>query len=171
MIYLVASFLLVNATHGYLLVSQRKNSPATISYHSVKSQATLLLYVLTHLIAGTLLALFVLSEFGVTNKWLIAITFVTVLAEWAQALVPAKGKYDKPHTLLAGIMAVGLLAIVLICSLTAETSSLARLTGLLVVGISLLFFGFVKYPPRQGFWKLQFIGQILLYLQMFILLY
>lgn len=171
MIYLVISFLLVNTTHGYLLFSQRKDSPATISYHSVKSQFTLLLYILTHLSAGVLLALFVVSEFGTMNKGLIAITSIAVLAEWAQALIPAKGKYDKAHTILAGIMATGLVTIVLICTFMTGTSTLVRLTGSLVVGIALLFFSFAKYPPRAGFWKLQFIGQTLLYLQMFLLVY
>lgn len=129
------------------------------------------MYVLTHLIAGILLGLFVLQEFGVSNRFLILATAFAVVAEWIQAIVPAKGKHEKTHTIFAGIMALSLILIVLGATLIVDTPIFVKVLGFGVVATTLSFIFRIRYPLPNDFWKLQFLGQTLLYFQMFLLLY
>lgn len=172
MIYLIASFIIVNITHGLLLINLRGDHPGSISYHAIKNSRTLLFYRAGHFVAGLLLGLLVLSKFttGPYAAVVIAITIVSILAEWAQAIVPAKGKSDKLHTILAAIMALSMVALGLVCTILFSPNLMIYAVNMVIFGVLLSLFMFSKYPPRSYFWKLQFIGQNLLYLQILLLI-
>lgn len=171
MVYLVISFFIVNILHGYLLVNQRQASPQSISYHSIKNRLTLICYAVVHILAGVLLGLFIKTEFGLDNILLVTVAAIAILAEWIQAVLPAKGKTDKAHTAAAGVMALFLILLVLICTFIVNPPAITWLIGVPICLALLFFLSQVRYPPAKNTWKMQFIGQNLLYLQMFLLVY
>ena len=173
MLYLVASFIVTNTLHGWLVFGGRGGNPATISYHSVKNRRTLLVYIGGHLVSGLLLWLFVNQLFGAHQKTavILAVTSVAVLSEWLQALLPAKGKTDTIHTVFATIMAASMALLVLLCTVFFAPNRLILAMNLLLSAVVASFFLFIRYPPKAGTWKLQFAGQVILYLQIFLLVY
>ncbi len=170
MSYLFASFVLVNLYHGWLVLDQRDVSPASLSYHSVKNRFTLGGYMLVHLLAGILLTLFIYSEFGFGYLGLTLIGVVAVVSEWLQALLPAKGRTDKLHTVFAGLMSISLIILVMVAGSLSQAPEVLKIINLALCSLLLGACVFVRYPPKKGFWKLQFFGQSMLYVQMFILL-
>lgn len=171
--YFVASIIVTNLLHGWLVFSQRANSPATISYHSIKNKRTLLIYIIGHLISGVLLWLFAKDFFGgrPQTTLVLALTALAVVSEWLQALVPAKGKTDTIHTFFATIMAASMALLVLLCTVFFSPNKLVLAINLLLSTVVASFLLFIRYPPKAGTWKLQFAGQIILYLQIFLLVY
>lgn len=169
--YLIASFVVTNLLHGWLVLSQRGKNPASISYHSVKNRTTLLIYIGGHLISGSLLWLFVNDLFrGYSQMPLIlGVTAVAAISEWLQALLPASGKTEKLHTLFATIMASSMALLVLLCTIFFAPSQVVFLLNVTLSAIVGSFFFFIRYPPKKGMWKLQFAGQIILYTQLFLL--
>lgn len=170
--YLLLSFIIVNALHGWLVIAHYPRNPATLSYHTLKDRRTLYLYGLTHFVNGILLLGFAREVFiGKPGaEILIAIVFVAVIAEWLQAALPARGKTNIAHTIFAGIMAITMLSLGFIATFEFATTGLEFLGGLFISAVLTVFMLFAQYPPRRNFWQLQFLGQSLLYLQMFILL-
>ncbi len=173
MLYLLASFLLTNTLHGWLVFSHRGKNPASISYHSVKNKTTQLTYIGGHLISGMLLWLFVNELFsGYPQTYIVlGVTAVAVLSEWLQALLPASGKTDKIHTVFATIMASSMALLVLLCTIFFAPNRPVFLINLTLSAVVGSFFFFIRYPPKMGTWRLQFAGQIILYLQIFLLVY
>jgi ABC-type uncharacterized transport system permease subunit len=110
----------------------------------------------------------VLTEFK--GVLVFAIAGVAVITECLQAVLPAKGKTDKLHTVFAVIMAFSLALLVLVCTILFAPSRLILGINLLISLVVFSFFSVTRYPPAKGTWKLQFIGQALLYLQMFLVL-
>lgn len=170
--YLFLSFLLVNLLHGYLLYDHRQSHPATISYHASKNNRTLIIYAVGHLIAGVLLALVVSDNF-LTDSYKVAIiatAATAVITEWLQAIFPAKGKTDVLHTVFAVIMAFSMVLLGFLCTIVFSSNQFVQAINLTITAILVSFLVVVRYPPRNYFWKVQFIGQLLLYLQMFLIL-
>jgi ABC-type Fe3+-siderophore transport system permease subunit len=171
--YLLASFILTNLLHGWLVLSQRGKNPASISYHSVKNRTTLLVYICGHLLSGALLWLLVNDLFGneAQSHIILGVTSVAVLSEWLQALLPARGKTDKTHTVFATVMASSMALLVVLCTLFFAPNRCILAINLMLSAIVVSFFFFIRFPPKPGTWKLQFAGQIILYLQVFLLVY
>lgn len=171
--YLIASFLITGILHGWLIVSQWGNNPSTLSYHAVKTKTSLRIYTITHLVTAVLLWLFMSQLFG-GNKWswlILLIAGVAAVAECLQAVIPSKGKGDVPHTVFAVIMAFSMWLLGLICTILFAGEPLLfwfNIIASLCVGS---FFFTVRYPPKPGLWRLQYAGQFVLYLQIFLLVY
>lgn len=169
--YLIASFVLTGLLHGWLVVHHRGNNLSTLSYHAVKTKRSLQIYTLSHLINGVLLWLFVNDLFSEhPQSWVILmVTAVAVIAEWAQAVIPARDKYDIPHTIFATIMAFSMWLVGILCTLFFAPSSLVFWFNIVTSAILGSFFIAVRHPPKPGFWKLQYLGQFILYFQILIL--
>jgi len=113
--------------------------------------------------------MFVISTFAGRPYYsiILTVTVVTIISEWLQAVVPARGKTDVAHTVLATAMAAGLALLVLLCTIFYAPNKFVLFTNLMLSTLIASFFLSTRYPPRPYLWKLQFTGQIILYLQMF----
>jgi hypothetical protein len=102
----VASGLIVNGVHGYLLWSQRDERKWSISVHAARDRRTYTIYLIGHLLAGLFFALFA-YEFFVTIhdlQWLFWLSILGLMFEYIQAILPAKGKTNTTHAVTAYAM-------------------------------------------------------------------
>lgn len=128
----VASGILVNGTHGYLLWSQRNERKWSISSHAALDRRTYLIYLIGHLSAGTLFAIFSYRFFAGIHKaeWLFWLSLIGIAFEYAQALLPARGKTDKAHASAAYAMFVSYTIVVMLAMITLDLSNLTRVFAL-----------------------------------------
>lgn len=170
--YLLASFLLINVVHGYLLISHRANRNLTISERAAKNNKTLSLYVFGHLLNGTLFAIFAYNLFISTSSspLLFAVAVAGIISEWSQALIPARGEYDKPHTAIAFLMSVLMTTLGTLGAILLPVSSSAQILVLFISFVILWGYPLAVLLPRRYFWVIEMVNINLFYLQMFILL-
>lgn len=171
MSYLIASFFMSMSLHGWLVFRHWNDNPASISYHAVQGRLEFRVYMAGHVVNGLLVGGFVYDLFyGRPNFGIVAaIAVVAILAEWLQAFIPAKDKTDKTHTFFASVMAASMALFALACTLLYAPNSTVRLINFSLSIILFSFLAFISYPPKQGFWKLQLAGQLLVYVQVFLL--
>ncbi len=114
---LILSALLINGVHGSLLVFHKTKRKWTISEHAILGKKSFLVYVIGHLLNGILFLIFARNYFlGVVSmKGIFALSVWTVAFEYIQALLPAKGKTNVPHTIAALTMWVSFLSLGLLC--------------------------------------------------------
>jgi hypothetical protein len=172
MIFLLLSFVLAALMHSYVVFYGRQKHPETLSTHAVLSSNSLLVYRLGHAINGGIIGLMVYSAFlgGSYDSWVILATFLAVLSEWAQAVIPAKGKTDVAHTIIAALMAYSMLVLVAILTIDFAANNFVFWFNIISLLVVLSFTFHVRYPPRSYFWKLQLVGQSVLYFNLFLLL-
>lgn len=170
--YLVASFLLINAVHIYLLAAHRANRNLTISERAAKNNAALALYVAGHLINGALFAIFAYSFFlhKSSEPLLFAVAALGVISEWSQALIPARGEYDKPHTMIAYLMSALMTLLGAMSAILLPASSNVQRLILAITFIILWGYPLAAVLPRRYFWVIEMVNINLFYLQMFILI-
>lgn len=116
--FVIASGLIVNGVHAWLLWSQRHERKWSISVHAAKDKQTYKIYLVGHLLAGLFFALFA-YDFYVNDhdkQWLFWLTCVGLTFEYIQAILPAKGKTNMAHAVTAYAMFISY-AIVAILSL------------------------------------------------------
>ncbi|MCA9309009.1 hypothetical protein KC973_01405 [Candidatus Saccharibacteria bacterium] len=150
----------------------RGKNPTTLSYHAIATRASQIVYLIVHLILGVLLWLIMTRNFGIAanDSVLYVLTLTAVFSEWGQAVVPAKGRSDVAHTILATIMALSMTLVPVFLVFRLSASFVVELMISISTILVLSLFIFVRYPPRPGTWKLQLLGQLALYTQMFILI-
>lgn len=171
MSYFLASFIVSGVLHGWLVYRHRNDNPASISYHAMRGSLEHGLFVVGHLLNGLLIVLFVNELFISQSSSLVVLILTGVVAgsEWLQAVLPARGKTDRLHTVMATIMALSMTILVLCLSLLYAPNK-AVLAINVVASLSLLLMSTqIKHPPPEGTWKIQLSGQLLLYLQLFLL--
>ncbi len=103
---LLLSAFFINGVHGWLLYYHRGNRKWSISEHAALDKKSYFLYVLGHLLGGAFWLVFAKVYFvdTVHLDWLFALSIWVVGFEYLQALLPAKGKTNKLHTIAALIM-------------------------------------------------------------------
>lgn len=119
--YLIMSAFCVNGGHGYLLWSQRHERKWSLSVHAIKSRRSHAFYIAAHTLGGLFFVLFAKGFFIDTHNaaGLFYLSMATYLFEIIQALLPSRGKWEKPHTIAALMMwlcfvTAGLLSILLL---------------------------------------------------------
>ncbi len=168
---LILSFLVANLTHLYVLIRHRQSKLPTISERAVQTKTSLALYVAGHVLAGLAFAGFAYQFFwlNIGSQPLFSLAILGVLFEWLQALVPARGKYEKPHRRLA----YGMSGLMVLLGIGAIISlPLTPITRIVLVAIeAVIIFGYplVRKLPQKYFWTIQVLNINLFYLQMFIL--
>lgn len=167
--YFIASFLLTGVLHGWLIIRQWGSNPATLSYHAVKSRLYYVLYVAGHLLNAILLWLFMNAFFGTPglHGLVLILAVIAVTTEILQALIPSKGKLDAPHTFFAVMMASSMYLIGLVCTFLFAPNVFVLWINIIASIIVGGFFLKIKYPPKLGLWKLQYLGQLILYVQIY----
>ena len=100
---MLISALIVNVTHGYLLVSQRDDRKSSISSHATHSKQTYVLYLIAHLLGGFFFIIFAYKFFVIdyNTSWIFVLAVVTVFFEYLQAFIPYKGKSELMHGMAA----------------------------------------------------------------------
>ena len=170
--YLLGSFLLITIVHGYILFTHRDNSNLTLSERAAEDQPSLLLYRLGHIVNGTLFTLFAYYFFVTkTNQvMLFWLAIAGVVTEWAQALIPAKGRYDRPHTAVAFLMSLMMTALGVFGAVLLPVDTGVRQLVLFITFVILWGYPLCVLLPRRYFWVIEMVNINLFYLQMFILL-
>jgi hypothetical protein len=127
--YLILSGIIVNSVHGYLLWSQLDERKRSISAHAVKNRQTYTIYLLGHLTAGSLFAIFSYDFFVNTHdlRWLFWIVCAGVAFEYVQAALPARGKTDGLHSITAYAMFISYAFVAFFSMLVLPLSSAAWL--------------------------------------------
>lgn len=169
---LTLSFLIANLTHLYVLIRHRQSKLPTISERAAQTKTSLAFYNLGHLASGLAFAYFSYQFFwlNIGSQSLFTLAILGVLFEWLQALVPARGKHEKPHRRLAygmsGLMVLlGIGAIISLPLMPITRTILVVIEAIIICGYPL-----VRKLPQKYFWTIQVLNINLFYLQMFILL-
>lgn len=166
MVYLLLSWLVINAVHGYVLFINRGQGLRTISENAATSNSLLAVYRVAHGINGLLL-IAIVSALPNTHGHSIVIILVlgSVIFEWAQAAVPYRGKIMHVHTALAFAMAVSMVSIAWVLQLSFELPQTEFLVARLSGALAILLFGYFWHPPRPYSWVVQMLVINLVYVQ------
>jgi hypothetical protein len=173
MIYLVLlfiSFIATNGTYFYLLVSQKNIRKKSISHHVAERKRTHALFVIGHFVGGLTYLIFAYKFFFIDNDNLILFIFslLGVIFEQLQAMIPARGKTEILHTILATLMSFFIGLIILTSPLFIELSTIAMI--LYTLGILLLFSaGIYSIFNRSKFYYTQMIFFTMFYVMILIL--
>ena len=167
------SFFITNLTHGYLLYSHKGTGQPTLSERAVQSNTSLGLFVTAHIIAGLAFASFAYQFFWLRERsvFLLSLALLGIIAEWLQAVMPAKGRYERLHFALAFTMSIFMVALGITAILSITLPTQARLLLIAIEVIILAGYPLVKILPYKYFWIIQITNINLFYLQMYILLF
>lgn len=167
---LILSGLVINVVHGYMLTSLKTHRKRTISEHAVLRKRAFVLYVIGHVLGGGLFLIFAKLYFLdlQNNSWLFGLTIFTLVFEYTQAVLPARGKTNTPHTITALIMwgsfiTLGLLSIVVL-PVPDYRKLLASLLYLGLIG-TLIY----AFSDKSRIYRHQMTMVILFYLSMIVL--
>lgn len=171
LLYLGLSFFVVNFIHSYLLVTHRSNRDLTISERAVSNSLTIRLYVAAHIIGGFSFLLFAqelyLSKFMHVSLFVVVI--VGVIAEYLQALIPARDRYERFHLRLAYFMSIVMTFLGAMSALLLPLEFATKVALLCITALILLGYPLAILLPRRFFWTIEMININLFYLQMVIL--
>lgn len=169
LIPLLLSIFIINGVHGFLLASQKSKRKFSISEHAVLNTKAYLLYVIGHILGGGFFLIFAyLYYMNILNiQWLFWLSVVTVMLEYVQALLPARGKTNHLHTVIAlsmwaSFLCLGLLTIIFVP--TSVIQCIAASILYLFILISLI----KAYRDRQRIYRYQMIMVILCQMSVFI---
>jgi hypothetical protein len=147
LVYLILAGLIINGTHLYLLWSQKDDRKWSISEHAARNSITYLLYVVGHIVGGFIFLVFAhqfyVEKFGIA--WLFFICCFTYFFEVLQALLPAKGKTNIPHTIAAYIMwlsflSAGILSLIYLPLTTTVNNICWLIMGLILAQLVYIHF-------------------------------
>jgi len=160
--YLVIAGLSVNGVHAYLLFTQERRW--SISEHGISGKKARSIYTIGHFIGVIFLFLFARQFYleQYKSKLVFSVALLGAAFEILQAIVPAKGKYNIPHVILAygmwlSYMATGFLGV---SKLPLPHQAKLLATPLLLVIASL--FVIAHLINRNNVWKVQ-MAMIMLY--------
>ncbi|HMT19336.1 MAG TPA: hypothetical protein PKD20_04015 [Candidatus Saccharibacteria bacterium] len=165
---LLSAGVIINGVHGYLLWSQRHERKWSISVHAVKSRQTYILYVAGHMLAGGLFLLFAKRFFleRYNEPALFGLVCSTYFFEIVQAILPSRGRYERPHTVAAYIMWFSFVSAGLLSLAILPVEFWARAVATLVY-IPLLAMLYKAHTDRNKFYYYQMTMVILFYVSMF----
>ncbi len=167
---LLLSALFINGVHGWLLYYHRDSRKWSISEHAVLNKKSYFLYVLGHLLGGALWLVFAKIYFvdTVHLDWLFVLSIWVVGFEYLQALLPAKGKTNKLHTIAALIMWGSFIIAGLMCIAYLPVGIFQKYlaSGLYACLLSVLIYA---SSHRQKIYKYQLIMVLLFYMSIFVL--
>lgn len=113
LLYLILAGVFVNGMHASLLFAKKDDRRWSISEHAVISRRTYAIYVAGHILGGWFFFLFAkefyLERYDALPMFVLAC--VTVLFEYLQAVIPAKGKWYMTHTIAALTMWISFIAL------------------------------------------------------------
>jgi len=160
--YLIIGGVAVNGVHAYLLFTQERRW--SISEHGISGKKARAIYMAGHFIGVIFLFLFArqfyLEQYN--SKLVFSVALLGAAFEISQSIVPAKGKYNIPHVILAygmwlSYMATGFLGV---SKLPLPHQAKLLATSLLFVIASL--FVVAHSINRNNVWKVQ-MAMIMLY--------
>lgn len=144
----------------------------TISLHVAQSTSTRLLYILGHLFGGLFFLIFAYKFFyqQLDSSFLWVISIGGALAEWAQALVLARGKLEIYHNVLAWFMALFMSVLLIAAPVTygLEGNGLIALIASIFLLASCFVVGLIVGIRR--FWIPQIMYFFMFYIVMVILI-
>lgn len=165
------SALCINGVHLYLLISQKAKRKSTISEHAVLHKKTYLLYVLGHLLGGAFFLLFAKEYYldGLGLSGLFMLVVVTVVFEYAQALLPARGKTNNIHTITALMMWLSFLTFGALNIIFVPATMLQKASATIVYAVLFMFLSHAT-KNREKLYKYQMIMVLLFYFAVAILI-
>lgn len=167
--YLLLSIICVNGMHGYLLQSQKNERKWSISVHAVKDRQAFNVYILGHVLGGFFFLLFAHAFFVKIHGfyWLFAVSCAMVGFEYLQALLPAKGKTNLPHSLTAYAMWVLFITVGVSSALVLPLAMLKKVVALLLIVIVLAMFVYVHFN-RTKLYYYQMLMVLLVSISLFV---
>lgn len=128
----IASGLIVNGAHGYLLWSQRDERKWSISVHAARDRQTYIIYLIGHLMAGLFFAIFAYKFFVTVHdlEWLFWLSAIGLMFEYVQALLPAKGNTNSIHAVTAYAMFISYAFVAVFSFFVLDLSAFVRLVAL-----------------------------------------
>lgn len=164
------SALLINAVHGSLLVFHKVNRKWTISEHAVLGKKSFLIYVVGHLLNGALFLVFAKNYFVdvVGMNGLFALSVWTVIFEYVQALLPAKGKTNTAHTIAALAMWASFLSLGLLCIAFLPVEATRKILASMLYACLLITLVYAS-RHRQETYSCQMLMVLLFYASMLVL--
>ncbi len=168
LVLLLSAGVIINGVHGYLLWSQRHERKWSISVHAVKNRQTYILYVVGHLLAGGLFLLFAKRFFleRYNERVLFGLVCSTYFFEIVQAVLPSRGRYERPHTIAAYIMWFSFVSAGLLSLSILPMEFWARAVAVLVY-VPLLIMLYKAHTDRKRFYYYQMTMVVLFYVSMF----
>lgn len=170
LLYLLLCIVIMNGVHVWLLASQRMHRKESISEHAAHSDRTHMIYMVSHLCSGLLFLLFARSFFvaRMDSLGLFYLAAFAVAFEWLQALLPARGKTNLAHSVIAYIMWVSFIVLGGLCLMVLNMGALQRVLGAILYLPVPFIFGYV-HMRREKLYKYQMI-MAALYFSMLIIL-
>lgn len=167
---LLLSAIATNGVHGYLLTSLKTDRKWTISEHAVLRKKAFVLYVLGHVLGGGFFLIFAkLYYVDISNlNWLFGLSLFTVVFEYVQAFLPAKGRTNRAHTITALIMWGSFIALGVLSIVFLPVDGIRKLFASIFYA-ALLGTLIYSYFDRQKIYKHQMAMVLLFYLSMFVL--
>lgn len=168
---LLGSFIVINVLHSYLLITHRANDDLTISERAAKNTSVHTLYILGHLVGGSLAGIFgwLLFMQAFDSPLLFGVTILGIVMEWLQAFIPARNQYEKYHLVLAYAMSALMTLLGILAALLLPIGDSLQRTLLTISALILLGYPAVILLPKRYFWRIEMININLFYLQMLLL--
>ena len=168
---MLGSIAAINSLHSHLLITHRVKPDLTISERAANNTFVHRLYILGHFVGGLLFGIFAWYFFvqRYQTPILFVLTTLGIIAEWTQALVPARDIYEKYHITLAYAMSVIMTVLGIAAALLLPIDGSLQRTVLFIALLILLGYPAALLLPRRYFWKVEMININLFYLQMLLL--
>ena len=167
LVLLLSAGVIINGVHGYLLWSQRHERKWSISVHAIKNRQTYILYVVGHLLAGGLFLLFAKRFFleRYNEPVLFGLVCSTYFFEIVQAVLPSRGRYERPHTIAAYIMWFSFVSAGLLSIFILPVATWGRYLAVLFY-LPLVNMLFKAHIDKKKFYSYQMWMVVLFYLSM-----
>lgn len=170
--YLACSIIVINLIHSYLLITHRSNHDLTISERAAKNNVALGLYALGHFVGGLAFGIFAWLLFVTTLNVpvLFYVTLTGIACEWAQALIPARRKFERYHLFLAYSMSVIMTALGILSAVLLAIDDNLKRSLFIIAGLILCGYPLAILLPKRYFWVIEMVNINLFYLQMILIL-
>lgn len=155
----VASGLIVNGTHGYLLWSQRDERKWSISVHAARDKRTYGIYLIGHLSAGVFFAVFAYKFFVKIHdlEWLYWLSIVGLTFEYIQAFLPARGRTNSVHSFTAYAMFISYAFVAVFSFFVLDLTIIVRMLALPLL-LFIPIFGFVAIRNKAKMYFAQMVA-------------
>ncbi len=166
---LIFSGIIINLVHGYLLVAYKNQKKFSISEHAVLDRKARSIYIIGHIVCGALCLMFAKIYYVNTIEVpsLFYLSIFTVIFEYLQAILPAKGKTNRLHIIAALIMWASFISLGLLTIIFAPAALIQKL-------IAMTFYAAILFELRNSYknlnrlYKYQMTMVVLFYLAMIV---
>ena len=157
--WVIASGVIINGVHGYLLWSQRDERKWSISMHAAKDRQTYIIYLIGHLLAGLFFALFAYKFFVTIHdlEWLFWLSILGLKFEYIQAILPASGRTNSIHAVTAYAMFISYAFVAVISMFVLPLSTVVQLV-ILPFLTAIPIFGVIAVRNRDKMYFAQMIS-------------